>query len=59
MGLGGWSEVDFVIFDDLGEVVDGVRVHLAFQGLEVAKLVPDRLGAVVLVVAPASSILGG
>ena len=50
--------VDFVI-DDLGEVVDGVGVDLAFQGLEVTKFVPDRFGAIVLVVGPAGSILGG
>ena len=58
MGPGGWRVVDFII-DELGEVVDGVRVDLAFHILEVTEFVPDWLGAIVLVVRPAGSILVG
>ena len=55
MGTDDWKGVDFII-DDLGEVVDGVRVDLAFQILEVAEFVPDWLGTIVLVIRPTGSI---
>ena len=58
MGPDDWRGVDFII-DDLGEVVDGVRVDLAFQILKVTEFVPDWLGTIVLVVRPAGSILVG
>ena len=58
MGPDNWSGVDFII-DDLEEVVDGVRVDLAFQILKVTEFVPDWLGTIVLVVRPAGSILFG
>ena len=58
MGPDDWRGVNFII-DDLGEVVDGVRVDPAFQILKVAEFVPDWLGTIVLVVRPAGSILVG
>ena len=53
MGPGGWWKVVVVFLYDPGEVAHGVCVDLAVQGLQVTEFVPDRLRAVVLVIAPA------
>ena len=56
MRLGSWGSFGVVLHDP-GEVAHGVRVNLAVQGLQVTELVPEGLGASVLVVAPARPVL--
>ena len=49
MGPGDWGVVDFLV-DDLGELMDGLSIDLAFQIFKFTELVPEWLWADVLVV---------
>ena len=52
---GSWGSFGVVLHDP-GEVPHGVIVYLAIKSLQFAKLVPEVLGASILIVAPARPI---